>query len=330
MKLSKIILLFMIICAINPAFAFDIKNIKETTKSKLEKIKPFKKKTQEPKPKMVETRAEWETEAQNIPLSDREIKKEKPQVDTKKYNIPQTRYIFERYNFPQGTKKLNIEDIKSKLYLRPYLVADSNCEYVAYPYYFYSPNTNQISSNFYVEKLDLSKTKKNRILDYNHTQDERFPIIEAGTKETYQDLFNGLTLVDWNKDSTKLLIKEQIGSTRNGVYKTYLYVHFIASDIENSYTIKLLDFDEAIKHYFIDWENKQIVKYRYDITPLGFSAENDNMIVALCHVFDNDGNKIFLGAWGYDLKNKQTILISKTNPSQNISINGLILKEIYD
>ena len=43
MKLSKIILLFMIICAINPAFAFDIKNIKETTKSKLEKIKPFKK-----------------------------------------------------------------------------------------------------------------------------------------------------------------------------------------------------------------------------------------------------------------------------------------------
>ena len=77
MKLSKIILLFMIICAINPVFAFNVKNIKETTKNKLEKIKPFKKKPQEPKPKMVETRAEWEINAQNIPLLDREIKKEK-------------------------------------------------------------------------------------------------------------------------------------------------------------------------------------------------------------------------------------------------------------
>ena len=297
MKLSKIILLFAMVFISNSVFAFDFDSFKNTTKGKIEKINPFKKKPEPQKAKMVETRQEWEIDAQNIPLSDREIEKDKPQIDAKKYNIPQTRYLFEKYNFPQGTKELNIEDIKSKLHLRMYPIADANCEYIAYPYYFYSPNVNQISSNFYVEKLDGSKTKRNRILEYNHTQEERFPIIEAGTKEIYQDLFNGLTRVDWNKASNKLLIKERVGSTRNGVYKTYLYVHFLETDVENGYTIKLLDFDEAIKYYFIDWENKQIVKYRYDIIPLGFSTENDDMIVALCYVYDKDGNKIFLGAW---------------------------------
>ena len=330
MKLSKIILLFMIIFSITPVVAFDFDSIKKNTKGKIEKINPFKKKEVPPKAKMVETRAEWEIDAQNIPLADREIKIEKQQIDVKKYSVPQTRYVFEKYNFPQGAKEFNIEDIKTKLYLRTPPVVNENCEYVAYSYYYYSPDVNQISSNFYVEKLDTSKTKKNRILEYNHAQEERFPIIEAGTKEIYQDLFNGLTLVDWNKASNKLLIKERVGSTRNGNYKTYLYVHFLETDVKNGYTIKLIDFDEAIKYYFIDWENKQIVKYRYDVTPLGFSDENDDMVVVLCHVYDNDGNKVFLGAWGYDLIKKQTILLSKTNSSQNISINGLILREIYD
>lgn len=338
MKISKIslfILIFFVFCSCS-AFSFSVNSIKNSAKSKIEKAKNFKnskfskKDNQTEKPKMVETRQEWETEAQNVSLSDRELKKEKPEIDTKKIYIPETRFLFEKYNFPQGKREINIQDVKKNLSFYPYLVANEDCTYVAYPYYYYSPNTNQISSNFYVEKLDLSKTKKKRILEYNHKQEERFPIIEAGTKEIYQDLFNGLTLVDWNKNQNKLLIKEKVGSTRNGVYKTYLYVHFLETDIENGYTIKLLDFDEAIKYYFIDWENKQIVKYRYDIEPLGFSSENDNMIVAHCFVYDNSGNKIFLGAWGYDLDKKQTILISKTNPIQNISINGIFLKEIYD
>ena len=271
---------------------------------------------------MVETRQEWETEAQNVPLSERKIEKQKEEVDPKKYFIPEFKYVFERYNYPQGTRELNIEDVKNKLAMYPYLVADNGCRFVAYPFYYFSPNTNQISSNFYVEKLDTTKTKTKRILDYNHKAQERTPIIEAGTKEEYPNLFNGLTLVDWSSDSKKLLIKEKIGSTFGGVYKTNLYLHFMGNDVEAGKTIKLEKFDLAIKQYYTEWENKQIIKYRYDILPLGFSADNDNIIIALCYVFSKTGEKIFLGKWGYNLATDTVLLFSKTDNTADISVNG--------
>ncbi|MBQ4646284.1 MAG: hypothetical protein IJB79_02935 [Candidatus Gastranaerophilales bacterium] len=290
----------------------------------------FKKKEPSPKPKMVETVQEWKQEAQNIPLEDREIKEEKQEIDSKKFHVPELKYTFEAYNYPHGKRELNLEELRKNIFYMPYLVADNGCRYVAYPYYYYSPDSNQISSNFYVEKLDTSKTKTKRILDYRHKQKERIPVIEAGTKEIYPNLFNGLTLVDWSADSKKLLIKEKIGSTFGGIYKTYLYIHFLESDIRSGYTIKLDDFDEAIKNYFLDWENRQIIKYRYDIEPLGFSSKDDNVIFALCYVYDKDGNKIFLGTWAYDCIKRETSLISKTKFTPFVSINGLILKHSYN
>ena len=84
------------------------------------------------------------------------------------------------------------------------------------------------------------------------------------------------------------------------------------TDIENPYTIKLTDFDEAIKNYYLDYQKLQIVKYKYDIEPLGFSADDDDVIVANCFIYDDKNNKIFLGLWGYDCSTRETFLISKT------------------
>lgn len=306
--------LFVVFSLLQNADAFEIKN-------------PFKKKQESPKQKMVETKEEWEIQSLNVPLEERKLEEYKAPVSIKKYHVPEINFVFEKYNYPQGTRTLDIQDIKKKLYSYPYVVADLNCRYIAYPQYYFSPEINQISSNFFVEKLDTSKTKTKRILDYNHKQKERIPIIQAGTKKHYPNLFNGLTLVDWSHDGTKLLIKEQVGSLLNGIYKTYLYVHFMENDIESGYTIKLTNFDNAIKHYFLDWENLQIVKYRYDIEPLGFSAENDNIIIALCYVYDKNGKKIFMGKWGYNCATNEVLLLSKTETNSNISVNGLILKQ---
>ena len=315
MKIIRVIFALVIFSlSINTSYCFDL----------------FKKSPSKPKAKMVETKQEWEIEAQNIPLEERELKVPEIPKSTKKYHIPPPHYVFEKYNYPQGTRKLNIEDIKKKTFSYPYVVADLECRYIAYPQYYYSPETNQISSNFYVEKLDTSKTKTRRILEYNHKQKHRIPIIQSGIMDNYPNLFKGLTLIDWSHDGKKLLIKESIGSMYKGIYKTYLHVHFMGDEIEDAATIKLVDFDEAIKNYFIDWENTQIVKYRYDIEPLGFSAENDNIIIALCYAIDKDNNKVFLGTWGYNCARGETILISKTNPVQNLSINGLILKQTVD
>ena len=317
--MKKILLFLMIFFLINSVYAFDFK-----------KINPFKKKPPEEKPKMVETREEWLIEATDIPLSERDIQTQEEPKSDKKFYYPEIRYIFDKYNYPPGKRELNIEDVKKNLYSYPYVVADSKCQYVAYPRYYFYPEVNQISSEFFVEKLDMSKSRKKRILEYNHSQEKRHPVVQAGMKERYKNLFSGLTLVDWSADGKKVLIKEKTGSTLNGIYKTYLYVYFIDDDIEESYTIKLVNFDKVIKNYYLDYENKQIIKYRYDIMPLGFSLENDTIIISLCYVYDNEGKKIFLGAWGYDLSNDKTMLISKTKTDFPISTNGLILRKTLD
>ena len=300
----------------------------DKVKSKVKSVMP-KKKTDE-KPKMVETVEEWKNEAQNVPLLDRNIEEKKSEIDTKKYYVPELKYSFEAYNYPQGKRELNFEDVKKNLFYSSYLVVDNNCRYAAYSHYYYQPETNQITSRFFVEELDTSKTKTKRILDFKHNQKERIPVVESGMKEIYPNLFQGLTLVDWSKDSKKLLIKEKIGSTQNGVYKTKLHVHFLKTKIRNGFTLELDDFDAAIKQYFVDWENKQLVKYRYDIEPLGFSAENDDIVVSLLYVYDNHNNKIYLGTWGYDCFKRETILISKTNYTPLLSVNGLILRHSYN
>ena len=303
---------------------FDFDELKARTK------KVFSKKEPPQKPKMVETVDEWKNEAQNIPLNDRQLKEEKEEVDAKKFYVPELNYTFEAYNYPQGKRELNFEDVKDKLQYSSYLIVDNTCRYAAYSHYYYQPETNQISSSFFVEELDTTKSKTKRILDYKHKQKERIPVVEAGMKQTYPNLFQGLTLVDWSKDSKKLLIKEKIGSTQNGVYKTKLHVYFLKTDIKNDYVIELDDFDYVIKRYFEEWESKQLIKYRYDMEPLGFSADNDNVIVTLLYVYDNDNNKIFLGTWGYDCVKREIILISKSNYTPTITINGLILKHSYN
>ena len=54
------------------------------------------------------------------------------------------------------------------------------------------------------------------------------------------------------------------------------------------------------------------------------------IIIVLCFVYDNEGNKIFLGKWGYNLLTNEVMLLSKTESSSDVSVNGLILREIYD
>ena len=157
-------------------------------------------------------------------------------------------------------------------------------------------------------------------------QKTRKPVLEAGVKEQYPNLFNGLTLVDWSNDSKKVLIKEKVGSTQGGIYKTNLYVYFLESD----YVIKLNKLDNTIKNYFLDDSNIDFDNYRYFIEPLGFSADNDDVIVVLCYCYNKEGKKVFFGAWGFNCMTREVFLYSRTNPSIPISLNGLILKRVLE
>jgi len=303
----------LILLSFNACFGFKIKN-------------PFKKK---PKPviqRMVETKAEWEKEAQNVPLEQRHIKDFTPPQSTKKFYYPEMKYTFARYNYPAGSRELNIEDIKKHLVSYPYIVTDINIKTGAYPRYYYNPENNQISSELYVEKLDTMRTKEDRIVNFHHEQEKRIPVLTSGMDETYPNLFSGLTVVDWDKDSSKILIKEKIGSAYGGTYKTNLYIYFV----NNKKVVKISKLDDAIKDYLLDYQDLQIVKYRYDIIPLGFSAEDSNKVIALSYVWDKENNKIFLGAWQYNCATGEIRLLSDVKSQYNIASSGLYLKRVTE
>lgn len=317
-KILSILFLFFYVSNLNSSFSFEVK-----------KMLHIKKKEKPSFQKMVETRQEWEEQAKNVPLEERkhEFKVEK---STKTQFYPEPFYIFERYNYPVGSREFDISDVKKNLYSNPYLIMDKDCRYAAYSKFYFSPDVNQISSEFFVEKLDTSKTKIKRVLEFNHKQKERYPILSSGTKETYPNLFSSLTLVDWSSDSKKLLVKEKIGSTQNGIYKTNIYIHFLTDGANSGYTLKLENFDNAVKNYYLNYQDFELQKYQYYFEPLGFSSERENTIVLNCYTFDKDNQKVFLGLWGYDYALNQTILFSDTDSDADISTNGLILRQVLE
>ncbi len=332
MKKISLFIIFSLILNLPYSLAFDVKNIKNVKNAKTIKAikEKFKKKEPEPKERMVETRDEYDIKATNIPLEERVLPNYSEPVSTKTYYYPPSHYVFEKFNYPQGKREVNIESIKKDLSEIPYFVADNKVKYAAYTKYFFSPSLNQISSNFYVEKLDENLSKIDRIINFKEQQKERKPIIEAGTKMSYKNLFNGLTVVDWNKNSTTVLVKEKIGSTYGGIYKTHLYLYSLPTEIKSAKLVRLDEVDEAIKYYFDTYNDVQLIKYRYDIEPVGFSEDNDNIIIVCAYVYDKNDNKMFLGTWGYNVLTSQTLLFSKTEQNQSVSANGLILRRSID
>lgn len=312
--LRYFIILALILSSANLCFGANLKK-----HSKKKKQKPVVQ-------KMVETKQDWEKEAQNVNLEQRKLKDYTPPKSDKKHYYPEPKYVFERYNYPAGSREINIEDVKKNLISYPYIVADINIRYGAYPRYYYNPENNQISSEIYVEELDILRTKQDRIINFHHEQKTRTPILTSGMEETYTNLYNGLTIVDWSKSSNKILIKEKIGSAYGGIYKTNLYIYFL----DSNKVVKVSKLDDAIKDYLLDYQDLQIQKYRYDIKPLGFSANNENEIIALAYVLDNDNKEIFLGAWQYNCASGQIKLLSDLKQEYNITSSGLFLKRVIE
>ena len=289
----------------------------------------FKRKPKPPvkKEKMPETYQQWQQMAQDVPMEDRVLNVIKEPKSDKKHYFPEPHYRFEKYNSPQGTRDLNIQFIKQNLVSYPIIVADITCHYVAYPKYYYSSDIDMIYSEFYIGELDTSKTKTKRILDFNHKQTYKIPIIQSGVNEQYKNLFKGLTLVDWNRNSNKILVKEKVGSTLEGVYRTYLYVYFL----DSKQTKKLSDIDSKLQKYYLSHEKLNLNNYLYEINPLGFTTDNDDVIAFHLFTFDkNTKERFFMGTWVYNVVNNSMKLYSRENPSISVGSNGIVLKRVLD
>ena len=310
-KLLALILLLLCIC--QNAHAFKLHN-------------PFSKKSKQEAEKMVQTKEEWEEKAKNINLEDRKIPSyQRPQdKDFKPKTPPSKKFV--KYNISAGNREVNFSEIQNKLDIRGQGVFDRRMKYMAYGEYYYSPTCNQISSDIYVQKLKGSLNSMNRALSASVLNTQRTPAISTGTEEFRENLFSTLTIVDFSSDSTKLLVKEKVGSAKEGIFRNYIWIYFMDGGQDQWFAIKFAQVNEIIKKYHAK-TGLALDNYRWDIKPLGFSKENPQVVAIEAFAWDKDKKQIFLGLWGLDCSNASVNLISATPMPIEISANGIIVKE---
>lgn len=288
---------------------------------------PFSKKSRQEAEKMVQTKEEWQQKAQNVNLEDRKIPAyQKPEdKDFKPKESPNNKFV--KYNVAPGEQEVNLSNIKKKQDIRSQGVIDPHFKYMAYGEYYYSPMTDQISSDIFIQELKGGLTRMKKALSTNVLNVNRTPAISTGTKEFYNHMFSTLTIVDFSQDSTRLLVKEKIGSSVNGIYRNYVWVYFIGEDAVSGFAIKFSNLNEEIKKFYAKKTGLALDNYRWDIKPLGFSKENPEIIIAESFVFDKDKKPMFLGAWGINCQNASIELLSEEPKAFEISVNALIVKE---
>ena len=166
----------------------------------------------------------------------------------------------------------------------------------------------------------------NRALSASVLNTRRTPAISTGTEEFRENLFSTLTIVDFSSDSTKLLVKEKVGSAKEGIFRNYIWIYFMDGEQDQWFAIKFAQVNEAIKKYHAK-TGLALDNYRWDIKPLGFSKENPQVVAIEAFAWDKDKKQIFLGLWGLDCTNASVNLISATPVPIEISANGIIVKE---
>ena len=309
--------IFFIICAFvyaQSAHAFKFHN-------------PFSKKSRQEAEKMVQTKEEWEEKAQNVKLEERKIPDyQRPQdKDFKPKTAPSTK--FAKYNVNPGEREVDISKIKNKLDFRGQGVFSPNFKYMAYGEYYYSPSYDSVSSDIYIQKLKDGTTRMQKALSATVLNVKRTPAISSGTEEFINHLFSTLTIVDFSKDSKKLLVKEKVGSSVKGIFRNYLWIYYMEGDETQWYPIKYTVLNETIINYCARKTGIALNNYRWDIRVLGFSKENPDMVLCEAIAWDKDKKEIFLGLWGLNSNDASVSLISETPLQVQISANGIIVKE---
>jgi hypothetical protein len=238
-------------------------------------------------------------------------------------------FRFEPYNDPSGTQNLNLFNIEksrqivSQAVISPDKTKAAYCETDFYPQtkqtasrLFYInipiPQPSEISGELVSETPDMYKIKT--------LENPGIKILEAGRGYLAKELFETLTIVDWSQDGKKLLVKETTGEHQRGIHKTDLWVY----DFDSQKAKKLLELRKAIIYYWSKKHNFRIDEFRWDITPLGWALNDNNLIIANFYGY-NDKGKQFMGAFGIAADGKTSRILSPDNENLPVSKNGLVV-----
>ena len=229
------------------------------------------------------------------------------------------------YNYPAGSRELNLFGLSTMRQYNLNAVAAPDYNNLVYSEVYFYPDPRVTACALYIIPLDLNLPKREAILSVSTKDKNQKPLVETDYTHLYPFKFNTFTPIDWNKTSDKILFKEKLGQNYDQIYLTKLYIYDMTEE-------KLYDLN-ILRTRIIDyWAKKGVflVDYKWDISPLGFLAEDENKVVSLAYGYYKNERK-FLGLWIVDAKGKFAYLISaKEQAKPAISSNGSCLKFIPD
>ncbi len=240
-----------------------------------------------------------------------------PKGSDMKY-VPQPTYRIVRYNDPPGSPELSIS---KKFYkLRQYNsqgIVSPDFSIMVYSAVYYYPNSASTSSDIFVIPLEEVGTPLTKIMKANVKKRIQIPILSTEKSIDNSDAFRTLTPIDFSPDGKRLLVKEKIGSSQDGIWKTLAIVY----DFEKENSYSLGEVRGAIAYYWKTYKGLDLDDSRWDIYPLGFSQDDPDRVIVSAYAFTGK-NPIFLGVWSVDAYGEQSRLLSFQQDSAKVSMNG--------
>lgn len=240
---------------------------------------------------------------------------------------------FEPYNNFPGDQNLDLSKIQIKRGYTSIGVISPDMKKIAYTKVYFYPQNKQTSSRvFYVNtnldllenvKVTLSPSELSKIFLINSPANPGKLILESGTDNMDSEIFRTLTIVDWSTDSKKLLVKETTGEHCRGIWATNIWVY----DFNIKKAKRLDEVRKAVAYYYKNKYHMYLSDYRWDIVPLGWDANNPDLIIVNAYGYTNAGNKEFLGCWSVDFRGERTRLLSEDEENWQVSKNGLVLHD---
>lgn len=232
--------------------------------------------------------------------------------------VPQPSYKIVRYNNPPGSPeiRLNKTFYQRRQQNAQGIVAPDFTKLV-YPSVYYYPNSGSTACDVFVINLEEAKSNLDKILTANVVHRFSEPILSTDKNNDNYFTFRTITPVDFSVDGTKLLAKEKIGNTKDGIWKTTPVVY----DFNTNLSYSLIEVRDAIIYYWKENKNLDLEDKRWDIYPIGFDLNNPDWIIVNAYAFTGD-TPVNLGTWTVSYKGEQSRLVTFKNSEVQVSMNG--------
>lgn len=267
-----------------------------------------------------------EYEMLSAPVDKTQIDTEIPKIKTPsdmKY-VPQPSYKIVRYNNPPGSPEISLRGNFHKNRMQNAQgITSPDYSIMVYPAIYYYPGSAGVATDLFVIPLKEGATPLQKIQKAHVMHRNPEPILSTDTSIKDKYIFRTLTPIDFSYDGTKLLVKEKVGSSLDGIWETNAIVY----DFETKTSYKLFELRDAIIYYWKVYKNLDLGDKRWDIYPLGFDLMSPYRVVAAAYAYTGD-KPVYLGTWSIDSKGTQTRLVSFSEKDVRVSMNGFkIIKD---